>query len=72
MRTIADDAVLRLYPDKLELSKNKDEHLLTLEDGKGIRLETSKDFKVETKQNIFCRGDVVIVNASEEINGIVG
>lgn len=69
---IADDAVLRLYPDKLELSKNKDEHLLTLEDGKGIRLETSKDFKVETKQNIFCRGDVVIVNASEEINGIVG
>lgn len=69
---IADNAVLRLYPDKLELSKNKDEHLLSIEDGEGIRLETSKGFKMESKQNILCRGDEVIVNASEEINGIVG
>lgn len=69
---IVDDAVLRLYPDKLELSKKGDKHLLTLDDEDGIRLETSKDFKMEAKGNIFSRGNVVAVNASEEINGVVG
>lgn len=69
---IKSDAVLRMYPEKLELSKNKDEHLLSLEDGAGIRLETSHNVKLEAEKNILCRGNVVVVKASDEINGVVG
>lgn len=69
---IRDDSILRLYPDKLELSKSGDEHVLAIEDGTGIRLETGNSLRLEARENIICRGNRVDVKASDEISGVVG
>lgn len=69
---IRDDSILRLYPDRLELSKSGDEHVLAIEDGTGIRLETGSSLRMEASENIICRGNVVDVKAADEISGVVG
>ncbi len=67
----AEGSFLKLYPGELEFSRQGGEHLLKLSDD-SIFCETSKSIKIEARKNVYVKGRAAVIEAAEEIDGVVG
>lgn len=61
-----------LYPEKLGFYKNNHRNVLILDDEEGITIESNKRAELIAGGNIRLKADRIMINATEEIKGVVG